>query len=307
MDNQPEPKFVNRQEGTVTVFGPDKRSVHVQPYANRGRDPKGLYVVVGEHYRRFCGPRGPLYPFPESTADEANASQVRAGVRSAPLKQEDVDTACDGLVEMDDAQMKQALAELSVADQRLHHAVLIDLPRRIATRKAEAAAAVPTTTPEAPPEPDASDASPAPEVNPIVAQLVQEIVAGEDEATFASLLSSVAVAVAGEQDALLSEPLLRYKPGIDLLVAAARERELTGDDYATLVEQVEQVMGDPEEGPDPDAEDREEVEIPDFKEMTKRQILAWADSQGLTVTVMQQDTKTKIVQAVEEAIADSDA
>lgn len=77
------PRFVNLQTGRVSVFDENGRNLTVLPFKERDRYPDGVFVVEGEHYRKFVGPRGPLYTFPETPAS-APAPSAAAPAASAP-------------------------------------------------------------------------------------------------------------------------------------------------------------------------------------------------------------------------------
>lgn len=94
---QTQPRFVNLQASPVRVFDENRRAVSVLPFANRNRDPQGVYVLEGGHYQQFVSGNGPLYPFPADqnappgplapSADTLQARAVAAALQSRSLQE----------------------------------------------------------------------------------------------------------------------------------------------------------------------------------------------------------------------------
>jgi len=74
--------YINLLPASVTVPDPAGRSITVLSWYDRERfkaAPGNLFVVKGEHYAQFVGPRGPLFPtgVHAPLAEKAPASSVR--------------------------------------------------------------------------------------------------------------------------------------------------------------------------------------------------------------------------------------
>lgn len=70
MPTDSQPRFVNLNRTRVQVLDPQGRPIFVFPFhegVGRARRADAVYVVEGEHWRRFVSDAGPLYPFPSPT------------------------------------------------------------------------------------------------------------------------------------------------------------------------------------------------------------------------------------------------
>jgi hypothetical protein len=84
------PKFVNLQDGLVSIPDERGRTITVIPWAKRKDDNDPDCVVVGNYYQQFVSGRGPLYPFPVASPRTAPAiAPVAAPVcKPAPIAAE---------------------------------------------------------------------------------------------------------------------------------------------------------------------------------------------------------------------------
>ena len=64
MSTKKEPRFINLQTGTVSIFDENGRRVEVASWHRRRSDDDPQCIITGEYYRNFVSARGPLYPFP---------------------------------------------------------------------------------------------------------------------------------------------------------------------------------------------------------------------------------------------------
>lgn len=88
---QPQPRFVNLQVSPVMIPGPKGKTITVQPFALRNRNPKGTYVLEGEQYARYCSAKGPLYPFPVLADKDRSVVKRPAPVPAPPPQQQSVE------------------------------------------------------------------------------------------------------------------------------------------------------------------------------------------------------------------------
>jgi hypothetical protein len=95
------PKYVNMQKSPTMVPGADGRMIRIHPFDRREEAQDGAtYVVEGEHFGQFCGPMGPLYPFPvkalKAAEDKAKVIAEQATAAAAEVAGVASDAGEDG-------------------------------------------------------------------------------------------------------------------------------------------------------------------------------------------------------------------